>query len=181
MITGNDKYDKVLELLRKSKPVLNEGDAIEREVIKRIAGVHQSRFIFSELIDLLFGWVYIGWVRRSLVAASVVLIMVFVYQQGLLLKQINYLSKQIVVTGGEGSSNPSVELEKKLMMYKLSGRKFSSKNITISEKELKQIIESVNEMQVKYEDLFNLIEEDPELKKYIENKIIENNRTNINL
>ena len=46
---------------------------------------------------------------------------------------------------------------------------------------MKEILESVNELQTKYRDLENLIEEDPELKKLIEKKLIETNRTKINL
>jgi hypothetical protein len=34
---------------------------------------------------------------------------------------------------------------------------------------------------LKYKDLENLIEEDPELKEMIEKKLIENNHTKINL
>lgn len=52
---------------------------------------------------------------------------------------------------------------------------------TISEKQMKELLESVNELQIKYKDLENLIEEDPELKKLIKKKLIENNRTKINL
>ena len=46
---------------------------------------------------------------------------------------------------------------------------------------MKELLESVNELQVKYKDLEKLIEEDPELKKMIERKMEENNRTKINL
>ena len=67
------------------------------------------------------------------------------------------------------------------MMYRLSGHRFPSQNITISEKQLNQLLESVNELQLKYNDLKNLIEDDTELKKLIEKKLIENNRAKINL
>ena len=46
---------------------------------------------------------------------------------------------------------------------------------------MKELLESVNELQLKYKDLENLIEGDPELKKMIEKKMIENNSTKINL
>ncbi|MBE3094131.1 MAG: hypothetical protein IMZ52_03800 [Actinobacteria bacterium] len=177
----NGKYIKVLNILRKSKPVLGSTDDIEKEVIKRIARVHQSRLNLSEVIDFLFGWVYIGWVRRSLITASIVLVLVFVYQQGVILKQINYLSRQTIVIDGETTSTPAYEIDKMIMTYKLSGRRFPSQSITISDKQMKQLLESVNELQVKYNDLKNLIEDDPELKKLIEKKLIENSRTKINL
>ena len=66
-------------------------------------------------------------------------------------------------------------------MYKRSGRRFPSRSITISEKQMKELIDSVNNIQIKYKDLMKLIEEDSELKKYVENKLIENNRTKIKL
>ncbi|MCX6253479.1 MAG: hypothetical protein NTV31_03270 [Bacteroidia bacterium] len=181
MIPESEKYNKVLNILRKSKPVLNSTEDIEREVLRRISKIHQSEFIISDVIDFLFGWIYIGWVRKTLVTASVVLVMVFVYQQGIILKQINYLSRQPIVIDGETTSTPAYEIDKMIMTYKLSGRRFPSRSITISDKQMKQLLESVNELQVKYNDLKNLIEDDPELKKLIEKKLIENSHTKINL
>jgi signal recognition particle subunit SEC65 len=67
------------------------------------------------------------------------------------------------------------------LVYKNSGRRFPSKTITISEKEMKDLLESVRELQIKYKDLENLIEGDPELKQLIEKKLVENNRVKTNL
>ena len=177
----SEKYNKVLNILRNSRPQLDSTEDIEREVINKIARAHQNRLSFSEVVDFLFGWVYIGWVRRSLITASVILVLVFVYQQGVILKRIDVISRQTVVTNKEIVSTPTDEIEKLLLVYKNSGRRFPSKTITISEKEMKELLESVNELQIKYKDLENLIEGDPELKKLIEKKLIENNRTKINL
>lgn len=177
----NEKYNKVLNLLRVSEPTLDSTKEIEREVIKRITKINHFGLIFSEVIDFLFGWVYIGWVRRSLITASIVLILVFIYQQGIILKRIDVLSRQTVVIDKENTSSPTDEIEKLLMVYKNSGRRFPSKTITISESQMKELLESVNELQIKYKDLENLIEEDPELKKLIEKKLIEYNHTKINL
>src|SRR5450759_313371 len=154
----NEKYNNVLSILRKSKPVPDSMEDIEREVINRITRVPQSRFNISELIDFLFGWVYIGWVRSSLITASVVLILIFIYQQGIILKRIDVISRQTVVVNKENVSTQADEIEKLLIVYKNSGRRFPSKTITISEKEMKDLLESVNELQIKYKDLENLIE-----------------------
>jgi hypothetical protein len=181
MTRGSEKYYKVLDLLRKSKPALNSTDDIEREVIKRISKVNHSGLHLSDVIDFLFGWVYIEWVRRSLIVASIVLVLVFAYQQAIILKRIDFLSRQTIVTGRENGPALSDEVEKMLTMYKNSLKRFPSKNITISEKQMKELLESVDELQLKYTDLENLIEGDPELKKIIEKKMIENNRTKINL
>jgi hypothetical protein len=62
----NEKYNKVLNLLRVSEPTLDSTKEIEREVIKRITKINHFGLNFSEVIDFLFGWVYIGWVREAL-------------------------------------------------------------------------------------------------------------------
>jgi signal recognition particle subunit SEC65 len=125
--------------------------------------------------------VYIGWVRRSLIAASIVLVLIFVYQQGVILKRIEVISRQTVVVDKENVQSPADEIENLLMAYRNSGRRFPSKTITISEKQMKELLESVNELQIKYKDLENLFEQDPELKKIVEKKLEENNRTKIKL
>jgi len=177
----SEKYKKVLNILRESRPELYSTEDIEREVIKRISKVNHSGLNLSEMIDFLFGWVYISWVRRSLISASIVLVLIFVYQQGVILKRIDFISRQTVVVDKENVRTPADEIEKLLMVYKISGRRFPSKTITISEKQMKELLESVNELQVKYKDLENLINEDPELKKLIEQKLEENKHTKINL
>jgi hypothetical protein len=172
---GNEvgKYERVINLLRKSSPEISSPEDIQREVISRISKKARSSALNVELIDILFGWIYIGWVRRSLITASLILVIVFVWQQSVIIKQINFLSKQIFVPTEETIQTPSQQAEKLLMIYKTSSRVFPSRNITISEKQLNQLLESVNELKVQYKDLMELIDENPELKKYINEKLAE--------
>lgn len=176
-----EKYNKVVNLLRESKPVLISTDDIEQEVMNKLKRVHHSGLDLSEVIDFLFSWVYIGWVRRSLITASIVLVFVFIYQQGIILKRIDALSRQAVIIDKENIGTPSAEIEKLLMVYKNSGRRIPLKTMTISERQIKELMESVNELQIKYKEIEELIEGDPELKKLIEKKLIEYNRLRINL
>lgn len=177
----NEKYDKVLNLLRNSKPQLISEEEIVQEVIRRIQKPNRLAVSLSEAFDFLFGWVYIGWVRKSLITASVGLVLIFIYQQGVILKRIDSLSKQTVITGKESVLTPANEIEKLLTIYNNSGRIFPSKTITITESQMKELLESVKELQIKYKDLENIIEADPELKKLIDNKLLEKTRTKINL
>jgi len=183
MKTENEKYDSVLNLLQKSKPLLDSTGEIEIEVIRRVRKLNHSGVNLSEVIDFLFSWVYIGWVRRSLITASMALVLIFVYQQGVILKRIEVLSRQTVIFDKEKamSSSSSDGIDRLLTLYKNSGHRFPSKYITISESQMKELQESLKEMQIKYKDLENLIESDPELKKLIEKKLMENNFTKFNL
>lgn len=181
MKTENEKYDKVLNLLQKSTPLLDSTGGIEIEVIRRVKKLNHSVINLSDVIDFLFAWVYIGWVRKSLITASMALVLIFVYQQGVILKRIEVLSKQTVIINNEKASASFDEIDKLLTIYRNSGHRFPTKNMTLSESQMKELQESLKEMQIKYKDLENLIESDPELKKLIEKKLMENNRTKINL
>jgi hypothetical protein len=177
----SEKYNRIIKLLKESRPVPGSLEDIEKEVIKRISGTQNAWLNLSQLVDFLFRWVYIGWVRRSLIAAAIGLVLIFVYQQAIILKRIDFISRQTIVTDSGNTLAPSDEIEKILMLYRNSGRIFPSKTITISEKQMMELIEAVNELQVKYKDLENLIESDPELKKMIEKKLIESTHSKINL
>lgn len=175
----NEKYNKVINILKNSKPRLESTEDIQNEVIKRITSIHPFVSALTGFLDFLFSWVYIGWVRRSLIAASVALVAIFVYQQGVILKRIDFLSRQTIVIGKENISDQTDQVEKILMNYKNEVRKLPLRTVTISEKQMNELIESVNELQLKYKDLEKLIEDDPEIKKLIEKKLNEINRTKI--
>lgn len=181
MIQGSEKYREVLKLLRKSEPKLDSTEDIEREVIKRVSVNPHHVPGFSEVIVILFGWVYIGWVRRSFIAASFVLVALFIYQQSIILRRINLLSRQTVVSDGLNINLPLDRIDKIMKAYRLSGTRFHTKRGLVTEDEVEQLLESVNELQDRYKDLLNLLEQDPELKKIIEQRLKDNNRLKIKL
>jgi hypothetical protein len=177
----NEKFNEVVGLLKKSRPLLDSPEEIGNNVIRRLRAEKPKTDILASLTDFLFSWVYIGWVRRTLITASCALILVFIYQQGIILKRIDTLGKQTIITDKAINSTPSDEIERLLTGYKNSGHLFSSRSITISEGQMKELLESVKELQIKYKDLEKIIEEDPDLKKMIEKKLMENDHTKTNL
>jgi len=95
----------------------------------------------------------------------------FVYQQAFIFRQVKNISKLVVITGSETAQISSSELEKRLTLYKMSNRFSPGEDIKISGKQLEKFLDSYNDLQVRYKDLLRIIEEDPELKNYIENKL----------
>ncbi len=175
MNTESEKYKQVLKLIKKSKPVLSSTDEIENEVIKRISSEKNHRYDLTDITDAIFGWIYIGWVRRTFVTASVALVLFFVWQQGVIMKQISFLSRQSVTVEGESLYSAASGIERGILMYRLSGKRLPSGMITISEKKMNQLLDSVSELQTEYKELKKLIQDDPELRKLLEEKLNEKN------
>jgi hypothetical protein len=173
MKTEDSKYDRVLNLLRNSRPVLPEVDSITEKVMRQLQE-EKSKVTFSEhLLDILFGWAYVDWVRRTMVTAVFALAILFIYQQSLIIKQVKNLSVQQIQDGSVVMTNLSDELNDRLRIFRLTGKNFSNEKINISEKEIDEMISNLNKLQVRYKDVLNLIGKDPELKKYVESRMNE--------
>jgi len=181
MKTQKEKYERLMTILKESVPALGSSHEIEEAVIKRISGKKEMNITFSDILDFLFGWVYVGWVRTSFITLSFILIGVFIWQQNSMQKQIDYLTGQLIRNNRVISYDPSGVLRLKQMMYKLSEEKFGSDSVTISEKELTQILDSITDLQIKYRDIMKIIGEDPKLKRSIGKKLNREIRSKINL
>jgi predicted DNA-binding protein YlxM (UPF0122 family) len=173
MSDDNIKYEKVLDLLRKSKPVFTEAEEIATKVMRQIQQ-EKSRISLPELIiEFLFGWVYIGWIRRSLVTAALIIVIFFGYQQALILKRLNDLSEQRIPNSGVVLTDLTDKLTERMLFNRLGGKRPSDRKINVSEKDIDDMIRSLNKLQNKYKNLLHLIENDPELKKYFDERINE--------
>lgn len=181
MITEDNKFERLLNILRESKPILDNRENIEEKVIERILQARKKEENSSNIFDYLFSWVYVGWVRRSLIAASILIVILFGYQQAMILKRVNNLAARAIFNESLMTSGSTDYIGDKLLLYKLIGNKPDDKQITISERQMKRLIESINELQLKYNDLIKLIEENPELKKYIDENVTKNNRKKLKL
>jgi len=177
MSTEDKKYDGILKVLKNSKPVLNDAEAIADKVIRQIRSEKSEGNFADLLIGFFFGWVYVGWVRKSLVAGALVLFALFAFQQTLIIKRINELSGQKIRNEFTTKTNYSDEVYQRKILYSIMGKKPADAKIPVSQKELDHMIKSVNKLRLKYHDLFELIENDPELRKYVEEKLIENRLT----
>jgi len=176
-----EKYLKTVDLLRKSKPVLDSTEEIEREVIRKISfSVMRKTSTFS-FFDLLFGWTNIVWIRRSLIAVSVILVTLFVYQQSMIVRQLNWLTIQVVSDQAKSMAYSRSGMADRFKLLKLSGNRNNFKNTTLSETEIDLLIQSFDELQNDYDNLRRIIEADPELKDLLEKKLSEQNNKKVKL
>ena len=164
------EYGKILEMLRKSDPYMPHY-RYEEKIIDRIRKGESAKNILSGVTDTVFGWVYIDWVRKSLAAISIVLAGFFVYQQAVIVRQVKELSKQVKFSGSSNASVPAYDNTSRLMYLKISGRLSSGGQPGISPDQLEDLVRSYDDLQIKYQDLLKMINEDPALKEYIEKKL----------
>ena len=180
MESEEKKYQKILNILKKSKPDLQNTSEMEENVINMILQKKRTKDRSYNILDFIFGWVYVGWIRKALITASIIIVVVFVYQQTVILRRVSRLDNRTMYIENQMFSGSKDE-DGRILFYRLSGQKLPAKSIIISEKQLDQIMESYNELEEKYSDLIKLIEEDPELKNYVEEKLNEKNRKKLNL
>jgi hypothetical protein len=166
-----EKFDKVIEALRRSRPSLGDPEQFSEKVIRQIQKERTS-FSITELIsELIFGWVYIGWIRRSMATAAICLMLFFGYQQTITLKRIEALSLRSLVDADLLNPSSSDPLPSRMKMFTVFGKKPGDRKSDISDKELDKFIESMNDLRLRYEDIFRKIETNPELKKYIDERL----------
>lgn len=181
MEASQEKYKKTIEILKKSVPVVNSQEDIEREVINRISSLPEQNKVTYSVFDFLFGWTEIVWIRRSLVMASFLLVAIFIYQQAVIVNQLNWLSTQIVVNNDKTLNTSFSDFSGRVRFMKFSGSRINSNTGTISDEQIDMLIESLDKLQTDYNNLTRIISENPELKEMIEKKLIEKNNTKVKL
>ena len=177
---GN-KYDSLINILRRSKPVLTGTDKIGERVLNEIQLPRKKEVEDFNLFDYLFGWVYIGWIRKSLITVSFSLIALFIYQQLLILKRIDRLESQSVGAGSQFVRMNQAEPYNIITTDNLTRLRLKTGRIALDKKQINELMNSYNEMEHKYKDLIRIIEDDPELKKLLEEKLSEKNKKKFNL
>jgi hypothetical protein len=173
MEDDNTKYERILNILRNSKPVPEDPEVVSEKIIRRLREEKSKVTLAELLIEFLFGWVYVGWARRSMIAVSMVIVLLFGFQQVIILKRIKDLSSQRIVAGAPFMTGLEDELPGKMLIYKISGRKLYDEKLPVTKEEVDEMIKSLNILQVRYKDIIEHIQHDPELKKYYERRMNE--------
>lgn len=176
-----NKLDSVVNILRRSKPVLTGTDKIEDRVLNEIQLPRKKEAEGFNLFDYLFGWVYIGWIRKSLITVSFSVITLFIYQHLLILKRIDVLENQTAAAGSQFVRMYQAEPSNLMTTDNLLRLRLKTGRIAVDKKQINELMNSYNEMEHKYKDLIRIIEDDPELKKLLEEKLSEKNKRKFNL
>jgi hypothetical protein len=96
-------------------------------------------------------------------------------------KQLNWLSTQIVVNNEKPVRTTIPDFSGKLRFLKISGSRIPQKGNPVSEKQLDMLMEALDKLQADYDNLTKIIEENPEMKEMIEKKLNEKNYIKVKL
>jgi hypothetical protein len=176
MKTEDDKLNMLIGLIKRSDPVMDDQKGFTEKVIENIEDRKKQPDILASLNEFLFGWVYVGWVRRSLVAVSLAILFFFGYQQAVLLKRVNELSGRRIKGSASMIHGITTNYSGKLRLYRLFGERAFEKSSKISEDKIENFVRQVYELNYEYGDLIEEMKKDSSLKEYVGDKIDELNR-----
>jgi hypothetical protein len=168
----HERYEEVIKVLRRSQPQMGNTELFSEKVLRRIRAERTGISVKDILYEFIFGWVYVGWIRRSMITTAVCLTLFFGYQQAVLMKKVDALSLRTVVEMKGAKAVTFTNLEARFKIYSLFGRKALEQKLEISgKKEVDEFIKSINDLKVQYKDVFLMIETDPQIKKYVDDHL----------
>lgn len=175
-----DKYDDLIRLLKDSKPLMPANGQIEEAVLTRLSKPARRPEKSNGFFDYLFGWTDIAWIRYALVTVSLCMAGLFIYQQSLILRRINLLEEQTIVSTNQNRSYTPVTLDYRIT-NRLARFKLKQGHIPLNGREIEDFLNSYSEMEKKYNKLIDLIESDPDLKEMLLEKLSEKDKKKLNL
>jgi hypothetical protein len=89
------------------------------------------------------------------------------------LQKINELSDQKILNSEFTNAVYKEDYSKNDILKTINSKQFPGIEITVSDKEIERMIRSVNKLQLKYKDLFYLIENDPQIREYVDARMRE--------
>ena len=170
-MNSEEKYWQLIHRLSESKPVMKDPDRIRENVLMKVRRLKNNKKSKNLVEGFFFGWINIGWVRRSLVAVAVGIVIFFGYQQAVILRKVNNLSSQRYSNPIETVNSIRDEIPKRLAFYRIAGKRVADISPDFDEKDIDKLVIEINKLKLKYEDLLYMIENDPGLKEYFESKL----------
>ena len=170
-----DKYKEVIDILSAKKPVLSQKGALVNRVMQNLT-MHSAKISLTEKAGhYLFAWVYVGWVRKVMATAAILFFGFFVFQQLTLNNRVTRLENRIVKSSlAPPDFRKRPDLKQRLFFELVSRNLGRQDSITLSKKELNDLLQSYSNLQERYEKMKKHVKEDSYidriLKKNFDNR-----------
>jgi hypothetical protein len=150
---AKEKLDKIYSRLNSYSPEPLEKDALIRNVMDMTSEPGSNKLI-SLIMNILFGWAEILWIRRGFIAISAGLIFAFIFQQFSIVSRIGQLESRMVESNTEQLIRQQGEhvLLNSVIIKEMEEDQLQD-SIMVSDKDLRDLINSYSELQSRYQDL----------------------------
>jgi hypothetical protein len=145
------KYTRLINRLKNSSPELEFKEVLVDEIMERIRKPEPSSGGKGKLIDYIFGWSGIYWLRGSMAAIAAVFVGVFIFQQVSIANRFDSLENQLVNTVNVLQSfEPQLGISQKVFLKMISS---DDDSITVSRTDLEKMLNLYMELQKANEEI----------------------------
>jgi hypothetical protein len=167
-----DKYNKVIEILKKNKPILEEKERLTEQIMNSLQKPENETKMFQEKLSFyLFGWADVKWVRGAMAVAATFLIGIFIIQQVAITDRINSLEEQLVKTVSTmQDQEPNLGIMQKVLLNVVAKDQIEEDSITVSRADLEELMDSYMELKNDYDE----VKDNRRLESFIKRRIRQN-------
>jgi hypothetical protein len=148
----DNKYKKLIEMLRRNEPALSNVENIADYVMLEISREKEHRNIYLDALEWIFRWTYIPWMRNALTTAMIVIIAFFVFQYTGLSMKVTRLESQLIQSDYNFYKSP-YHSGQSLMKYTLPGSFLKSDSVSVSRDDLLKLLEEYRELERKSHEI----------------------------
>lgn len=148
----NKKYLNTVRILKSNRPVLDDGEKFTDDIIREISASSETLSIQDRLLDLLFGWVNIYWLRDTMAVAAVLFAGFFIIQQLVLADRLDKLEKQSIRMENKLHNQEMLPGMNQRILIRTMSEHQSEDSITVSVHDLEELVDNYWDLLRKNEE-----------------------------
>ena len=168
MMNSKDVYSKLIDRIKSVGTRLENHEEMIEQVMERIELQERQPGQSPSILDLLFGWVHVIWLRRAMALTAICLAAFFIGQQFILMHRLTKLERQIVKSvESESIAEEGPGLKDQFLMNMVMDRPPEGDSITLSRDEFEALLDAYISDRPGQEPDYNLFLDNPAFRNFI--------------
>ena len=161
-------YPELIEILKRNRPVLTNREALAEDIMRKIREPSGESRLRENLLNYLFGWVDVYWVRGTMVAVAILFAGLFIVQQVIFAERLNTLEERLVKTVDTNKGRePAPGILHKVLLNIILKDQAMQDSITVSRTDLEELLNSYLELQQTYNSMVPGFDPERDIQKII--------------
>ncbi|MCB9013480.1 MAG: hypothetical protein H6539_05515 [Bacteroidales bacterium] len=148
MENTEDKYRRLIDRLRENKPELEGADDLTDSIMRKIRRESEKGMNPGDILNWLFAWAGIPWLRNSLTAAMFATIFFFIFQFSSLNRKIDKLESRLIQREYNYYQSPYSSAET-MGKYIFPSSSSINDSINVSRKDLMNLLNEYEKLELK--------------------------------